>query len=1389
MQFRRVLLLTMAVIALIVSSGSLTTNPDRVAAAGEPASLNLDGSGDYISVPNAPELNPSGGITIEAWVRRTNATGCETIVGKNFVEGMWLGFCTSTAPAGRIRFYTNGAATSQDGVHGVPAGSWIHIAVTFDGAIRKYYIDGMLDFESLSPSPLPVNAADLAIGADFDGDFEFSGSLAEVRIWSTARSQADIRRDMVRRIEEPRPDLIAVWHLENSADEAFGMHPGTLMGDADFKGPIAPPIDHDPVLIPRLGAAPTVNGFCSPGEYRDALVPIWYGNDLSPTGLTWATVGATATDIYVCLGALPSNRFGRLPAGSNASEFATVYLDPDDDGGAVAQTDDYRVSVDRLTSTMISESGDGAGGYTTPGLTSVEAASDQFEFNWGAEFRIPRDALPASDAIFRMQFMQHWRDFVGDDYGWPADFDWNTPDAWPRFQINDGDIPRADDENPVLTEVTHTPQPTVGETDTVQISATATDDVDLISVDLIIDAVTTSCPFTGPDDIGPVTCSSAPQVYSVGTHSYYARAVDHRGRLAFSPRQEFFVQLDGEKPVITINHTPREPGLDDSVTIEATATDPSGIESLSISAPAGTGSCTGSPGDLTWTCTRTFSRPPGQRVVRYFASATDQEGLHARTPFIPILYGNTGPDTDGDGLSDSFELIQHICGVSNPHLNPDIDRDSLKDGWELVGLSFDDGDFINLPAMGANPCRKDIFVQYDYERGARVEPEVWPYLINLFRSHGFTLHVTENERPRVDPFDPAANRGAIKAASTTDDTGAYFFDPRLNWTHHYIFSRHCVPRPGQNCSSGEWNYSTIDLVTNCPLSSSDPQSNPACGRSPNILRGRNVTDQTYRILHEFAHDLGLGHGGRQGTNAQIEQGDFIFYGGEWNSVNYKPNYISVMSYGYSPNGETLCYRTGTAPPAWLSQVSYSDSDLPPLDEQNLDESSSSAFAIAISAQSCGAAPGFVPAFMYGCTDAAGNSNVVISNGTQTLARIRQGGSWTTTVPAHSAGIDWNCDGTISAGTVKGNINGDGSSDNGFGAWYRSGAADERHPVVGASHNDWAGIPARAAAGCTITQDRVDVFPAAYVDAIGPTGCEVSATGSVESEPPHQDTNPDPGPFLPNVELCDGVNNDGDLEIDEGCLDTDGDGITDVLDNCVQTSNPGQADLDSDYLGDACQHPAIDQVFVVSQSPNGIEIGWDGSKIDVLGFSVYRQTYSDETPAYLGQGYPTTQDNVYFDSGPPADVYRYLVRPVNLNGLEGEGGFVDVAPPPPGDSDNDGCTDAQELGSIPILGGQRDPNNFWDFFDTPDAANVRDRAVTVADIGRVVGRFGTFGNLPLSLEEQVQAALSPPPPAGFHPAFDRTPVGPELWNIGPPNGGVTIQDIGLIVAQFGHTCIE
>ncbi len=126
-----------------------------------------------------------------------------------------------------------------------------------------------------------------------------------------------------------------------------------------------------------------------------------------------------------------------------------------------------------------------------------------------------------------------------------------------------------------------------------------------------------------------------------------------------------------------------------------------------------------------------------------------------------------------------------------------------------------------------------------------------------------------------------------------------------------------------------------------------------------------------------------------------------------------------------------------------------------------------------------------------------------------------------------------------------------------------------------------------------------------------------------------------------------------------------------------------------------------------------------------------------------------------------------------------------------DTDGDGCTDAQELGPDAALGGRRNLESFWDFFDVwTGAPPARDRNISVADIGGVVARYGALREPPPTEGEALAEALTPPPPApAYHAAFDRGGVieGQNAWNLLPPDGRVTISDVGAVVRQFGHTC--
>ena len=118
-----------------------------------------------------------------------------------------------------------------------------------------------------------------------------------------------------------------------------------------------------------------------------------------------------------------------------------------------------------------------------------------------------------------------------------------------------------------------------------------------------------------------------------------------------------------------------------------------------------------------------------------------------------------------------------------------------------------------------------------------------------------------------------------------------------------------------------------------------------------------------------------------------------------------------------------------------------------------------------------------------------------------------------------------------------------------------------------------------------------------------------------------------------------------------------------------------------------------------------------------------------------------------------------------------------------DTDNDGCADGEEVGPNEVLGGRRSPLNFWDFFDTPNASNVRDKSISGADFFALLGRFGSAGS------PAIDPLSAPGPMPAYHTAFDRSAAlpGADLWDLGPPDGFVSGNDFFRLLTQFTHTC--
>jgi hypothetical protein len=123
-------------------------------------------------------------------------------------------------------------------------------------------------------------------------------------------------------------------------------------------------------------------------------------------------------------------------------------------------------------------------------------------------------------------------------------------------------------------------------------------------------------------------------------------------------------------------------------------------------------------------------------------------------------------------------------------------------------------------------------------------------------------------------------------------------------------------------------------------------------------------------------------------------------------------------------------------------------------------------------------------------------------------------------------------------------------------------------------------------------------------------------------------------------------------------------------------------------------------------------------------------------------------------------------------------------------DNDlRCTDGEETGGSLALGGMRNPLNPWDFADVPApalplAGAARNGAVSLSDVGAALSWVGRVNNGPPDGSGHDYDNDTNTNGVEDGAEYDRTPNG-EIS--GPPSGAISLQDVGVVLAQVGDNC--
>lgn len=151
--------------------------------------FSLNGTNQYVDIPDSNSLDITNALTISAWINPTTVTSSR-IVDKITV-GVTDGYLLDIL-GGSLRMIA-GSRLLSGGT--VATNTFQNVAGVYDGQFMRLYINGVQvasnDFGSIAP--IPTNNRSLKIGVDSTGNGNlFSGLIDEVNIFNRALSASEI---------------------------------------------------------------------------------------------------------------------------------------------------------------------------------------------------------------------------------------------------------------------------------------------------------------------------------------------------------------------------------------------------------------------------------------------------------------------------------------------------------------------------------------------------------------------------------------------------------------------------------------------------------------------------------------------------------------------------------------------------------------------------------------------------------------------------------------------------------------------------------------------------------------------------------------------------------------------------------------------------------------------------------------------------------------------------------------------------------------------------------------------------------------------------------------------------------------------------------------------
>ena len=210
-----------------VSPPQLLSTSDRAMA------VNLNGTSSSFSMPTTTF---GGAVTLEGWVNPVSHASWQRIVdigNGQAADNVVLAASWETSGRPIMSFYSgNTLIADLTSPTAIPLNTWTHVAGVFGSdLIMRLYVNGQLVASRTTPSlPRTLARSSGLIGKSNWTDWLLNGALADVRVWSVARTQAQIGANMpVGSISGPTNGLVAAYPFGSTGSSVLADVAGSAL--------------------------------------------------------------------------------------------------------------------------------------------------------------------------------------------------------------------------------------------------------------------------------------------------------------------------------------------------------------------------------------------------------------------------------------------------------------------------------------------------------------------------------------------------------------------------------------------------------------------------------------------------------------------------------------------------------------------------------------------------------------------------------------------------------------------------------------------------------------------------------------------------------------------------------------------------------------------------------------------------------------------------------------------------------------------------------------------------------------------------------------------------------------------------------------------------------